>query len=67
MWEKHMTIDYLKIYKFVLISVFNYFCFLCVYSLFVLMRDAEEYQRLVARHNVPPPSYTSTGTTYVKI
>ena len=65
MWEKFD--DYLKVYLFILFLVFNYFCFLCVYSLFVLMRDAEEYQRLVARQNVPPPSYTSTGTTYVKI
>ncbi|KAL7047429.1 hypothetical protein ACKWTF_002902 [Chironomus riparius] len=45
---------------------FNFYCFMCVYSLFALMRDAEEYQRLTIRHN-PPPNYTSTGTTYMKI
>jgi len=44
---------------------FNLYCFMCVYSLFVLMRDAEEYQRLTQRQ--PPPNYGNTDTTYVKI
>ncbi|KAG5677520.1 hypothetical protein PVAND_007275 [Polypedilum vanderplanki] len=52
---------------------FNFYCFMCVYSLFVLMREAQEYQRLTVHHAhvSPPPNYTqlnrSSGTTYVKI
>lgn len=42
---------------------------MCVYSLFALMRDAEEYQRLVGSQQAQPPNYGNTGqgTTYVKI
>lgn len=48
--------------------VFNLYCFLCVYSLFVLMREAEEYQRLIgAQHQVRQPNYGNTDTTHVKI
>lgn len=47
--------------------VFNFYCFMCVYSLFALMRDAEEYQRLIGIHQSAPPSYGNSGTTYVKI
>lgn len=49
--------------------VFNIYCFMCVYSLFALMRDAEEYQRLVGSQQSQPPNYGNTGqgTTYVKI
>jgi hypothetical protein len=48
---------------------FNIYCFMCVYSLFALMRDAEEYQRLVGSQQSQPPNYGNTGqgTTYVKI
>jgi len=46
---------------------FNFYCFMCVYSLFVLMRDAEEYQRLIGAQQGRPPTYGNTGTTYVKI
>jgi hypothetical protein len=43
---------------------------MCVYSLFVLMREAEEYQRLINGNQQyrPPPSYgNGATTTYVKI
>lgn len=47
---------------------FNLYCFMCVYSLFALMRDAEEYQRLTGGpQRQQPPNYGNTGTTYVKI
>jgi len=46
---------------------FNFYCFMCVYSLFVMMRDAEEYQRLIGRQQAQPANYGNTGTTYVKI
>jgi len=46
---------------------FNFYCFMCVYSLFALMRDAEEYQRLIGRQQAQPPNYGNAGTTYVKI
>lgn len=52
-----------------LFSVFNFYCFLCVYSLFSLMRDAEEYRRLIVTpQQSQAPNYSATtGTTYVKI
>jgi len=46
---------------------FNFYCFMCVYSLFALMGDAEEYQRLIGRQQAQPPNYGNAGTTYVKI
>jgi len=47
---------------------FNFYCFMAVYSLFSLMRDAEEYRRLISVRQSQPPNYSgTTGTTYVKI
>jgi hypothetical protein len=41
---------------------------MCVYSLFALMRDAEEYQRLIGVHQQSGSAgYGNAGTTYVKI
>jgi hypothetical protein len=48
--------------------IFNLYCFMCVYSLFALMRDAEEYRSLInGRQQSQPPNYGNGGTTYVKI
>jgi len=48
--------------------IFNLYCFMCVYSLFALMRDAEEYRRLISgQPQAQPPNYGNSGTTYVKI
>lgn len=58
----------MKLIEFQYFVGFNLYCFMCVYSLFALMRDAEEYQRLTGGpQRQPPPNYGNAGTTYVKI
>lgn len=63
----HLSVYHLMTFCFYFL-VFNFYCFMCVYSLFALMRDAEEYQRLIgSRQQSFPPNYGNNGTTYVKI